>query len=161
MIIPFSFCLLLRCLLAAPTMWGGGGGGDGVGYPPPLFGGVWENFFIMCLRNFSANSDCLRNLADNVLASVMIHSDANPMSRCPSGLTGYDDCPDSRRCVVRIPRRVIFFSFPLSFSPFLFPSAACPSVLTCGANTAQNFRLNSWKIHRFSVESGRQRRIFV
>jgi hypothetical protein len=46
------------------------------------------------------------------------------------GLTGYGNCPDSRRCVVRIPRRFIFFSI-LSL---MFSYAACPLWFTYDAN---------------------------
>ncbi len=70
------------------------------------------------------------SLDRTLLASVMINSDAKLRSRCHSSPTGYDNCPDSRRCVVRIPRRVIFFSI-LSFC---VSYAACPLWLTYDAN---------------------------
>ncbi len=54
----------------------------------------------------------------SVLILMRIHSNAKLRFRCPSSLTGYDDSPDSRRCLIRIPRRIIFFSI-LSFCPSL------------------------------------------
>jgi hypothetical protein len=62
---------------------------------------------------------------------VMRHSDARLRSRCPFSVTGYDNYPDSRRCVLRI----IFFSI-LSFYVFL----RCMSLMILTSSHILNLR---------------------
>jgi hypothetical protein len=116
----------------------------------------WCKFEIKETKRDENISLCNLRVSYTVLASVMIHSTAILKLRCSSSITVSGHLGSSRRCVVRIPRRIILFFF-LLYTYALYTAVPCDShmILThwresedCNGESTVNFRhwrMSSWR----------------